>query len=29
MKKKGKNGNTGKSEDAVFTVVIYEWTLVA
>ncbi len=29
MKKKGKNGNSGKSEDAVFTVVIYEWTLVA
>ena len=29
MKKKGKNGINGKSEDAVFTVVIYEWTLVA
>ncbi len=29
MKKTGKNGNSSNSEDDVFTVVIYEWTLVA
>jgi hypothetical protein len=29
MKKTGKNGNNDKSEDVVYTVVIYEWTLVA
>lgn len=29
MKKSGKNGNNDNNEDVVYTVVIYEWTLVA